>query len=58
MTKQEKILIKEQRNICQKNNITFKFKKLFDEWWLFVPKNYTEDFKQLGYNNIDSIDNF
>jgi len=27
-------------------------------YFIVIPKNYTEDFKQLGYNNIDSIDNF
>ena len=53
-TKDEK-LIKEQRAICIKNRIPFKFKNMFGEWFLIVPKQFVNDFIQLGYNNVKNI---
>lgn len=48
-------LIKEQRELCQKNGIRWKFKKLFDEWFIYVPDNFVNDLKQLGYSNVKSL---
>jgi hypothetical protein len=51
-------LIKEQRELCQRNGITWKFKKIFDEWFIFVPENFVNDLKQLGYSNVQSLKNY
>ena len=48
-------LIKEQRAICIKNRIPFKFKEMFGEWFLIVPKQFTGDLMQLGYTNIKNV---
>ena len=58
MNSAELKLIKEQRELCQRNGITWKFKKIFNEWFIFVPKNYVTDLTQLGYSNVNSLDNY
>ena len=51
-------IVKEQRELCISNGIAFKFKKVFDKWFIFVPDCFVNDLTELGYSNVKSLNNY